>query len=675
MRRELAVIVAVTLVAVLVIVAMWPHEANNATLRLSHGSGFYPDTIAVEVSFEGSGPVWFTTDGTQPDPVKNPGSTRQVNGPIVVADRTDQPNVYAQIPTTVEELLPFVAPSGNVPKATVLRVGADNASEVFATYFVGPNLAQSDLAVVSLIAEPAYLFDYDTGIRVPGRLTDMWRDSDRYVPDPLPPQIEANFQMRGREWERPSVADVGNPVIVELCEPAVGCVVQQPVGIRTHGGWSRSNSPDKSWRLYAREEYGEPALAVAFLGEDRPQPTRLIFRNGGNEWAQLRFMDVFWQSLMPATHVATQAHRSVRLFVNGEYWGLYHVRERQDAHYIAQLYGVAHSEVELLDNSTEPAFQQLRATPPPPGFPRASPFAPHVFDSWGDAIGDPDVAVTVHDSIDVASFFDFIIAHTFAGVADWLDNNSRWWRTQTATEPATEPDTSHPHDGRWRFMLSDFDSATRARRPFTFVDANGRRPLDASPDSPLYRDGFPHLFTQLMTKPEHRHMFLSRYADLMNTAFHPNQTRPALERLVGELENEMLESRRRWSVGTMDDWYVRVDALDQFLTTRPGDMHNELATFFGLDGVFALAIDTDHTVSHVTVNTITIRRDTDDENITFDGNYFVGIPVTVAAYGRDGNVVNEWNGLPADAAWSDDGHVTFLTGTDLSLSIGTARAG
>jgi hypothetical protein len=152
----------------------------------------------------------------------------------------------------------------------VLRVHGEGVDEVFATYFVGNSVRPETLPTMSLIVEPAYLFDRHVGIRVPGVITDEWRQSDRYDASPLPPQIEANYQMRGREWERPSPELLDNPVIVEFCETDGACSFSQSVGIRTHGGWSRSFSPDKSLRLYAREEYGASHLEHDFFGPDSP---------------------------------------------------------------------------------------------------------------------------------------------------------------------------------------------------------------------------------------------------------------------------------------------------------------------------------------------------------------------------------------------------------------------
>ncbi len=561
-----------------------PHSSlsyGTIEIELSHPTGFYDDPIEVEIAATDVGRLYYTVDGSQPDPANNRAATRRVEGPIRISERTDQPNFYAAIETTVAERRTFTPPDFPVPKATVLRVRGEGTSEAFATYFVGGSVRPQTLPTLSLIAEPAYLFDHHIGIRVPGALTEAWRRSDSCDPSERWDLIPANYQMRGRDWERPLRETLDNPVVIQFCEANRECSFSQATGIRTHGGFSRTYSFDKSIRLYAREEYGAATFDHVFFDAETPAHARLILRNSGNDWNHLRFMDAFWQSLFPDDHVDTQAYLPLRLFLNGEYWGIYNLRERQDEYYVENIHGISRDFVKMLDNSTALSLQVFRKDAPADGSPRQSPFAPEVWEEWAEFIrsidhAEPDVD-TIMDEVNVESLFDYVAAHTFAGVNDWVNNNTRWWRAADSHTPASDVGTPTP----WRFMLADFDSANNPDGLNAFT--NGRI-TDLNPDNKLHRDGFPHLFMAIVKDPQLRDQFLNRYADLMNSALHPARTTRELDELVTLLEPEMELSRRRWSTGSMDEWFERIDDLRRFLEQRPEAMREELAEFFGLEG-------------------------------------------------------------------------------------------
>jgi hypothetical protein len=649
-----------------------------ASIVLSHTSGFYSDAIAVEIRAPRGHVVFYTTDGSYPDPDGNPSSTKVVDGPLLIEDRSNDPNIFAAIETRLPERWEFVPPP-TVPKATVLRARSERSSEVFATFFVGEAVAQRSLPTLSLIADPSYLFDPELGIRVLGDLTDAWRSSERYVEAPSPAQIEANYQMRGREWERPLRETIHNPVVIEFCDLGGDCVMQQSIGIRTHGGYSRSFSPDKSWRLYAREEYGIPAFTYPFFGAGTPEHTRLILRNSGNDWNRLRFRDAFWQSIFPDTWVETQAYLPVRLFLNGEYWGIYNLRERIDAHYFDAKYSIARGDIELLDNSTNAAMQGMREARPDPQAPRESPSDPAWRTAWvefveslpGDERFGDDTTKQIESAIHVQSFYDFVIANTFAGQIDWLSNNTRWWRV---TEGATSQ-SDDLRDGRWRWALADFDSAGAVDSPFMDDDKNRSRITDIDPASRMRRGGFPFVFDQMMSSPLMRDGFLIRYADLMNTALHPSRTTRELEALVRLLEPEMPLSRSRWSVGDMDEWFELVLRMSRFLEERPEAMRAELVEYFELLGTFELTVEYPADAGAITVNTIIV---TEQRPIWADpvesatatswtGVYFQGIAVTVEAPVDAGRPFVGWAGIPTDSVLHPDGSVTFVSSEDVAI--------
>ena len=112
------------------------------------------------------------------------------------------------------------------------------------------------LPVVSLVTEPAHLWDAMTGIYV-------------------------NAGERGREWER--------PVEVEWLSPGGEPDFSVGAGLRIHGAAGRRLMAKKSFRLYFRGEYGPRELAYPLFGVEPGQAyDRLVLRAGTNDsWLAL----------------------------------------------------------------------------------------------------------------------------------------------------------------------------------------------------------------------------------------------------------------------------------------------------------------------------------------------------------------------------------------------------
>jgi hypothetical protein len=97
------------------------------------------------------------------------------------------------------------------------------------------------LPVISLSSHRDSLFDYEKGIYVLGKI---WYDAGGNNHTGGAP---ANYNRHGDAWER--------RMHMELYEPDGTPGISQEIGVRLHGGWSRA-FPQKSFRLYARSEYG-----------------------------------------------------------------------------------------------------------------------------------------------------------------------------------------------------------------------------------------------------------------------------------------------------------------------------------------------------------------------------------------------------------------------------------
>ena len=66
----------------------------------------------------------------------------------------------------------------------------------------------------------------------------------------------------------------------------------------------------------------------------------------------MKMLDAFVESLVEDRAVAIQRAKPVVLFLNGEYWGLYNIRERYTSEYVQNYYGVNKDNVWIVDAET-----------------------------------------------------------------------------------------------------------------------------------------------------------------------------------------------------------------------------------------------------------------------------------------------------------------------------------
>ena len=145
---------------------------------------------------------------------------------------------------------------------------------------------------------------------------------------------------------------------------------QIDAGIDSFGG-QNTNFDKKSFRLHFRSEYGASRLDFPIFegiddGGNVPATDsfdQLEFRSGSHDRRQRgflhsnRFVD---DTILDAGHVSPHG-RFVHIYINGTYWGQYHMRERWNADFLAQYYGGDKDDYTALNgnrnNGNETPFQ------------------------------------------------------------------------------------------------------------------------------------------------------------------------------------------------------------------------------------------------------------------------------------------------------------------------------
>ena len=278
---------------VLVILLISQSHLLNPQIEVVPDNHFYQETAMIKLRKVGAGPntdIRYTTDGSLP---------------------TQDSNIYQDQPLTFKQSL-------------VLRMALFKGSKLIGTVknhdvFVE---ASHDLPVISLITEPKNLWDDEIGIYAVGN--------------------HNNYNRSGSEWERAAV--------FHYYDQKQNLRLKHKIGLRLHGGGSRG-LPQKPFRLYADYYNDKERFHYNFFEESDVDTFRtLILRNSATDWNKSYMRDVVSQRIARKnTTLDTQADLPVVVYLNGQYWGLYFLRERFDQDYFHQKYGVEENRVTLLD--------------------------------------------------------------------------------------------------------------------------------------------------------------------------------------------------------------------------------------------------------------------------------------------------------------------------------------
>ncbi len=427
-----------------------PGETNDRAQRIvivaapefSAESGFYDSQFDLTISGAEGVTIYYTTDGTDP---RTSGTVQTYTGSISVQDRTYTQNVYSAVADI--SLSGYTPPSNSVDKGLIIRaVCADadgNYSDVVdKSYFVGQTESYYDsMKVISIVTDPANLFDGDTGIYMVGNGYYEWKNSWEYDSslEEWSSANPTNYNQSGRESER--------PVTLQVFENGT-LAYEEAVGMRIAGNATRSY-PQKSLRFFARSDYGASKMEYAFFDEltdvfGNPITTfdKISLRNGGNDCTYARLRDDLNQALAAELDVSVQASEPCVVFIDGEFWGYYTIREREDDEYFASHYGLEKENITTIQ-AYEPEGDQ-------------SVYQSYVdFYDWAmnADLSQEENYQRVLDTIDIQSFMDYITVQTYISAYDWCNptwtNNWIMWRSNTVVEG------NEYGDGKWRYALYD----------------------------------------------------------------------------------------------------------------------------------------------------------------------------------------------------------------------------
>jgi len=214
--------------------------------------------------------------------------------------------------------------------------------------------------------------------------------------------------------------------------------------------------PHRSLDWISRDEmgYSKAVEAPLFSYSERDEYQRFMFRNSGDDnypaiddeehEGSTHVRDEFVQSLglEGGMNLDQRAVERVILFLNGQYWGVYGMREKAVDHdYTDEYYDQGKYDIQYLSTwaTTEVEYGGLQA-----------------LEDWenlrdfilNNDMSNADNYQVADDSIKLLSLIDYFVMNQNVVASDWLNYNTGWWR-------GLNPDGDHK---KWGYILWDLDA-------------------------------------------------------------------------------------------------------------------------------------------------------------------------------------------------------------------------
>lgn len=583
--------------------------------------GIYPS--AFELRLSGTGNIYYTLDGSEPN-VRSYLYTE----PIIIDPKPLSPR-SVQGRVAQDRIEP-----GVVVKA-VCADGAGNLSEVVTnTYFVSDKIRDisSKVPVIAVSAAPHDLWDEREGIYT------------NYDYEHNVPAYVEYFDNNGEGFER-------------------------GVEIKVGGHGSRSEAK-KSLRIYFTKG---GANGSKYLEYDLIEGTDRNFYDGGavkkygkvtlriSDWYYSDLKDVTAQKIGEFMRPDTANSTPAAVFLNGEFWGIYECREQYDNRYFDYHYeGIGKDDIIYLNRDW--TNENERVTLPDTGDVYTERLTYEEGPAEDEALyrdifnytkylmlhaSEGDNYAELAAYVDIDEFIDYIFVYLYTDNIDWPGNNFKFWRT---TAERSNGDT-YGADGKWRFIIHDFDLAFDDAGHDTLEYAVGSNQDDTSPRQPQFAakelDG-------LFRCEKFRNAFAQRAAAYMSTAVSEENMARIVSKLIAERESVKAYDLMRWNTmsGTsaerLNSWrdYTSAKYLN-FAAARnnsfPVMIENFCKKHYGSEitrsADFDFCINSGH--ASVSVSGAVIRESLyGDGANSFKTRQFAGIPVTISAETEDGYKVS-----------------------------------
>ncbi len=351
-----------------------------------------------------------------------------------------------------------------------------------------------------------------------------------------------------------------------------------------------------------------------FPTKDRDNFQRLILKPAANDnypaigGAHIRDAYVHTLSQRASMELDERTYEPCVLYLNGQYWGVYEIREKvDDSDFTRHYYDQGEKWLDFI-KTWGGTWEEYGS--------RADWDNLHNFITTND-MSIPANYNVVKDQLNVLSLIDYMILNTHVVCMDWLNWNTSWWRGR-------KPDGEAK---KWRYALWDMDATFGHYINYTNI------PNTTPNADPCFAENLPddfeghgQLIQSLMANEEFHSLYVNRYADMNNSFFTCDYMNSLLDSLIGRIEPEMPGQIQKWG-GTMAEWQGNIQQLKDFINSRCTVIDDGIEDCYDVVGPYSVTVKVEppDIANQVKVNTFV------PISFPYTGDYFVGTTLNFQA--------------------------------------------
>ena len=320
-------------------------------------------------------------------------------------------------------------------------------------------------------------------------------------------------------------------------------------GLKLFGGSTRYINK-KSFALKFSSKYGDSSLEYkVFDNREATNYKSLVIRSGSQDSQFSMIRDELATSIMDDYGtVDVQAYKPVILYVNGDYWGIYFLREKVDEDFIQNHYDVdgSYSNIIRIDGEVKYGTREF-------------------YNNLLNFVKYNDLSNTnnynkVKEMLDIENYIDFWIGELYTTNNDIV--NLRYFNNSLLD------------DGKIKMIFYDFD--------FAFYNYSFNYLNWMLNPAGMGEYGYDNtLLIRLLQNKEFKQLFLERLSYNMNNVWTDSNVLNRFNELKKLIEPEMPRNQERWGY-TMSTWYSELDKLENYIKKRRSNMLNSIKWYFGL---------------------------------------------------------------------------------------------
>ncbi|MCB9223684.1 MAG: CotH kinase family protein [Crocinitomicaceae bacterium] len=365
-----------------------------------------------------------------------------------------------------------------------------------------------------------------------------------------------------------------------------GTLVSEGEGYYNKHGNDSWAYDQRGFDMVVKDEYGytNAVRHPVFPAKNRDEYQKLIvkaaandnypFSNGG---AHIRDAMVHTLSQLADLRMDERTSRFGVVYVDGEYWGVYDIREKvDDADFTDHYYNQDKFNIAFL-KTWGATWAEYGGAP-----------AINEWDTLKNYIVNGDMTDPVQYNnvkavYNTGSLIDYVVLNSYVVTSDWLNWNTGWWHGHI---PPPQADKQ-----KWRYILWDNDASWGHYINYTGIPSTNPDADPCNPEALPDPGGQGHIpiLNKLFLNAEFQQEYITRYADLMNTYFSCDYMNHLLDSMVGVIQPEMPDQIAKWG-GNISTWQQNVQDLRDFIDQRCLAMTQGMVDCYNLTGPFDLTV-------------------------------------------------------------------------------------